>query len=445
MSLLETDRFTSVKTQPYNGSARKVAVKKAHVVPDASLSGMDNIKKEAKRIASLLKAPLSPDRTIQEKRDAALELQITRLGLAIGEEVEKRLHYTKNVVDYYQKNKSATEFRYFQIGRSQQLMQGYREIIAEIRAVGGSIVEHPYSSPEAVQMLKETVENFYPSDWIQASNAAGPMAIVSGPKDATPHYAHRKHWARNTSEKNSLGKDSVYITENGLEEILQGLRVHDDSIQVESVPFEIGEHVLYGFTYNSREFFNPDEHAADENGKPIGDDWILDTYRYEDEAGDYEGKYFRFNYREGETIPTLMLPVSDDTTYPVAYHEFMHRLEETLQNGVLKRQQIAFLARRTADENGNRRPISNIHSDGYSPVGESPEDFQWGIPKGREGDFVIPYISREYLISGNREVLAVGAEMLFAEALGGFLGLDEEYEKIDTDHRGFVLGIFATA
>ena len=447
MSSIRTDVMQHETDFVYQGSTHPVSVslKNSHVIPDDDLRGMANIIHESKRLAALLKAPINPDREAQDKVDAALELQITRLGLAIGEEVESRLHYNATVVQFYKKSLTANRFLQWQEGLRQKFAQAYREVIAEIRSVGGAIVQHPYSDPEVGEILSHTVSLDYPSDWIQASNAAGPMAVVSGPENSTPHYAHRKHWARNTIAKNSLGRDSAYITENSLEETLRSIRVHDPSVKVESVPFEIGEHILYGFTFNSREFFNPEVHDADENGKPVGDDWILDDFTYGGEPESDEGTYFRFNYREGETIPTLMLPVNDVLAYPTAYHEFMHRLEETLNNGVLKRQQIAFLARRTADDKGNRRPVSNIHSDGYSPAGETPEDFQWSIPKGREGDFVIPYISREYLTSGNREVLAVGAEMLFAEALGGFLGLDEEYEKIDRDHRGFVLGIFAAA
>lgn len=444
MSSIRMDVIQHETDFVYQGSIRPVSLSNSRVIPDEHLRGMVNIIKESKRLAALLKDPINSDREAQVKVDAALELQITRLGLAMGQEAENRAGYNPEIMERA-KSTSAQVLRATQENMRRKLVRAYQEIIAEIRSVGGSLISHPYSSPEAVKMLAATSAQYYPSDWIQASNAAGPIALVRGPKDALPNYVHRKHWERDTTVKNSLVQEAVYVTADGLEEMFSRLHAHDDSIRLESVPFEIGPHVLYGFTYNSREFFNPEIHDVDEDGKPVGDEWIYDTFRYDNEEPDYEGTYFRFNYRVGETIPTLTLPDSPEMARPAAYHEFMHRLEETLNNGVLKRQQIAFLARRTVDENGKLNPVSNICLDTYEEAGTDPSSFRFDIPKGRAGDFVIPYISREYLASGNREVLAVGAEMLFAEALGGFLGLDEKYEKIDKDHRGFVLGIFATA
>lgn len=445
MSSIETDVMQQETDVPSQGLEGPVFLSKnSHVVPDGNLYGMKNIKQEAAYLARLLKSPLNPDREAQARFDAALEVRITRLGLAMGQEADNRAGYNPEILERA-KAESEHVFRLTQEKMRGKLVRAYREIIAELRTVGGTLVAHPYSSPEAVKMLAATSAQHYPSEWIEASNAAGPIALVSGPKNALPNYVHRKHWARNTEVKNSLIQEAVYVTADGLEEMLSSLQAHDDSVRLESVPFEIGPHVLYGFAYNSRELFNPEIHEVDEEGKPVGDEWIFDTFRYDNEDPDYEGTYFRFNYREGETLPTLTLPDDPRMAYSAAYHEFMHRLEETLNNGVLKRQQIAFLDRRTRDEMGNRRPISNICFASYEEPGDEPQNFRFDIPKGREGDFVIPYVSREYLASGNREVLAVGVEMLFAEALGGFLGLDEEYERMDKDHRGFVLGIFATA
>lgn len=441
MSTLELDALHNIS---FDGSLHPVKVKGTKVLPHDDLSGMENIKAEASRISKLLKEPLNPNRSEQAKRDVEIEAQITRLGLAIGEEAERRACYNERVINYYKK-KGEQRFHLFKSSVSRALADEYKKIIAEIREVGGSISTHPYSTQEMVDLFGYTVEQHYPSDWIQASNDAGTFALVKGEAGSTPHYAHRKHWERNLEVKNSLIRDTMYVPADRLEYMFNGLRANDHSINIESVPFEIGDQLFHGFTFNSRELFDPEVHEMDENGKPVGDEWIFDTFRYGNDDPDYEGTYFRFDYQAGETIPTLTLPDDEYFTPSTAYHEFIHRLEETLHNGVLKRQQIAFLARRTSTRSGGTRPVSHIGEDKYEKVVNDPAAFQIEVPKGREGDFVIPYISREYLAAGNREVLAVGAEMLFAEALGGFLGLDAQYEKIDEDHRGFVLGIFATA
>lgn len=66
------------------------------------------------------------------------------------------------------------------------------------------------------------------------------------------------------------------------------------------------------------------------------------------------------------------------------------------------------------------------------------------IEYARQADFMDVYVGREYVTSSHREVLSTGAEAMFHGNFGGFVGLDENY-KADLDHRGFVLGVFATA
>lgn len=110
-----------------------------------------------------------------------------------------------------------------------------------------------------------------------------------------------------------------------------------------------------------------------------------------------------------------------------ATHELTHRLEHA--NHQLGYLEEAFLRRRCRDENGQlrpARPIAHMRSE-----------------RARDGGFVNPYVGKVYPTTTFHEVLSTGTEAVFSGSYGGLVG--RFGEKMDPDHRAFVLGCLAVA
>lgn len=122
-----------------------------------------------------------------------------------------------------------------------------------------------------------------------------------------------------------------------------------------------------------------------------------------------------------------------DPNYAFALHEFGHRMEKVLPN--LKAQERAFLERRTGKnkDNWNYNMIKQtISEDG------STEYYH-------DGGFVLPYVGREYG-NGASEVFTVGMEAVFGGNYGMLKGYSRDASRnvSDSDHRGFILGILSS-
>ena len=110
-----------------------------------------------------------------------------------------------------------------------------------------------------------------------------------------------------------------------------------------------------------------------------------------------------------------------------ATHELTHRLEDA--NHQLGYLEDAFLRRRCRDEDGQLRPAR--------PIGRMRSE------RARDGGFVNPYVGKVYPTMTFHEVLSTGTEAVFSGSYGGLVG--RFGEKMDPDHRAFVLGCLAVA
>ena len=110
-----------------------------------------------------------------------------------------------------------------------------------------------------------------------------------------------------------------------------------------------------------------------------------------------------------------------------ATHELTHRLEDA--NRQLGHLEDAFIRRRCRDEDGAVRPARPI-------PGMRSE-------RARDGGFVSPYVGKEYPTMTFHEVLSTGTEAVFSGSYGGLVG--RLGERMDPDHRAFVLGCLAVA
>lgn len=126
------------------------------------------------------------------------------------------------------------------------------------------------------------------------------------------------------------------------------------------------------------------------------------------------------------------LTVPSPKTRPIearatATHELTHRLEDANRHlGLLE---DAFIRRRCRDEEGQLRPAKPIE--------------HMRSERARDGGFVTPYVGKVYPTTTFHEVLSTGAEAVFSGSYGGLVG--RFGERMDPDHRAFVLGCLALA
>lgn len=497
------------------GHSPHVTVQAGKVQPFEKPMSMEEIKTEAKEISTLLHAPCHPDPTKQDEIDAELEKRVTRLGLAIGEEVDRRANFdTEEAEKEYgnaeleqlkeqlegtrkelvssmtelgrfqkslgdkptpeeeaeiQRLKKPTERHHAELKKLQwqvnnknlevefnkgknatpteeRLSQACREVLAEIRPVGGTIEAHPLSDAEAVQKLQDTVGAHYPSAWIGASEKSGKTVLKASANRGS--YIHEETYDAESSEDVIAANGALCEEESKVNEIY-GLLTEDGdtgSVTLPGHPFMNGDMSCRVLMYDKRVAFDPSTDEAGADGKPRGEGWQYGRVTTYDDNGNMtpseDKKWYRIQTNPGKTIPTIHIPpVADPTSSALAYHEFCHRAELTLGEkdsrgaGLLERQQEAFLKRRTTTEDGNRESLTYIGA---------PSNSIFDAEIGRPSDFMIAYVGKEYLTAYSREVLPVGAEAAFGNRFGSFHGLGEKGKK-DLDHRGFTLGIFATA
>lgn len=402
---------------------------------------MPEIKVQAQALSELLHTPVLSDPAKQDILDAELEKQVTRLGFAIGLEVDKRANF--NQVE------ARIEYLFLEMGTDEKtptenrLSEACREIIAEIRSVGGTFTATEFSKPDELRRLQETVGTYFPSSWIDASEKSGPLAVKAS--NDRGHYT-----ARETYDSDDIDETIEIYKFSLLEEYganyLHAKLIEDGDITssyLAGYPFESKGLPLQVLCHKAREAFNPRKDLMGINGKPIGEGWKYGYVIDEFSTVNLSSKqWYRIKTRPGQYVPTIYVPPVDKTgSTSLYYHEFCHRAEDTVgekddhSRTILTRLQEAFLRRRTVDKNDNRDPLINL--------GVKTSDFE-KIELGRPSDFMISYVGKEYIVSYAREVLSVGSEALFENRFGSFHGLGKD-NKEDLDHRGFTLGIFATA
>jgi hypothetical protein len=75
-----------------------VSIKGETVAPAGNLNTFEEIKTEAAEISKLLAIPVDPDPEVQARIDSENEARVTRLGLAMGEEAERRVGFSRDAI-----------------------------------------------------------------------------------------------------------------------------------------------------------------------------------------------------------------------------------------------------------------------------------------------------------------------------------------------------------
>lgn len=323
----------------------------------------------------------------------------------------------------------------------ERMSAGYASVIADIRPCGGIVANHELSDPQALDLLNATVGKHYPSDWLKSSVEYGEMAVAPS-KEYRARYAAHQFYPSEEGEGSAVQESfaGLVLADKAVDFIKkiteEGIAIHGHGTSFDNGD---GDYRVVEFAY--RKEFDPAVDEMDAAGVPVGEGWKYGYVPRTVPGGLHMPEqmvWYREPVNYGRVVPTVYLAPDKAGKLKrkaTAYHEFAHRVEDVVRNGIIEHLEEAFLVRRTTDANGNREELSMMH----------PGDGTFsGTELGRKGTFMMHYIGKEYLTHRSREVLAIGSETLFAGSYGSFMGLDGKH-KPDLDHRGFTLGIFAVA
>lgn len=480
------------------------------VVASHGLKTIKEMRREARLLSVFLKTPHDHHGEDQSKDYREMEKRITRLGLALGEEAEKRARFSSDVFkadiadigneltkaeqaharavkemeaarsNYRQakRNESSSDSSYpaglrilyarvkeseegayaaylnlqhlkaseaqrvetIRQHAAERLSKAYASVIADIRPVGGFIGEHEFSESEPLEVLRSTVGRHYPSDWLKASANAGPLVVAETIFANRAKYSAHQFYPADPSTGHVVQESFAGLVESeSAVDLLDRMKDEGIKIHGHGTSFDNGDRNYRFIEFAKREPFDPDIDLQDEDGVPLGTGWKFGYVPRTVPGGLHlpnEKVWYREPVNYGRSVSTIFLaPESFDMRKreATAYHEFSHRVEDVVRNGIIEHLEEAFLVRRTTYADGTREELTEMKpGDGTLS----------GTELGRRGTFMMHYIGKEYLNHRSREVLSIGAEALFAGSYGSFLGIDGLHPA-DLDHRGFVLGVFA--
>ena len=312
------------------------------------------------------------------------------------------------------------------------LSDGYRQALAEIRPMGGSITTLGTSNSRATKVLNEAAD-YYPTEWVDASNTAGNLRAKStsgrahygalvAQKKRTKIAANHGHYGTEPPTVDA-GSHLMWEHEEGPDHLGNSTwRAYYVSVR-RHPNWGYGESMTgtppRGWTQRAETFTDGTEITV----------WIKPRTRLKADSYTSELTIDKSTYQQTVTTPGLS----------TATHEFAHRSEH--MRPALGGLQEAFLKRRTSNPDGSRHELERYH-------GSTRE-------KVRPDDFANQYIgkvytgSRDTMVStgehspAHREVLSCGMESLFTGSNGGLVGVGRY--KADPDMRNFILGTLATA
>lgn len=369
--------------------------------------------------------------------DSLREQWSTELDEANDNNYEAVEHFTAmEVIADAERRKERSRREVFDSKTAEALSSAYRQVIADMRSVGGEIrVTEKASNPETIKKLEETVGQHYPSAWLKTSSSFNEIR-VKGQFGARAHYGHDL----DQPEEDGEIRDKEVLLLLFSDSDLSKLRESPGSVKdLKGRPFkaELGTTKVYSISV--RVPFDSQLSEAAPDGSPLDKTNFHYGYTVNEKytgLSDTKGWYSISTHKTATGSEILMDTESSDSTY---YHEFAHRAEYVVPNNAITRQEEAFLRRRTTNTQDNiREELSFIYAPASSNISE--------IEVGRRDNFLHHYMGKEYLSSNSREVLSMGAEAIFAGKFGALAGVRNDlYDQADLDYRAFVLGIFAAA
>lgn len=271
--------------------------------------------------------------------------------------------------------------------------QAAKDVLSELREMGGDHPFHPKSQKPAVKAVNEALGCF-PADWVARSAGEGEGLFLRHTKGRA-HYAHRT-----TQKFNEVGKmpPMSYSCTAAPNE--------DFDEYVAQVSAKGAKVRTFGASGKMRNAKVLEVVSVNPGSRKV--ELLVDAG-----TGKKQVSY--------ETVSVLTTDKTVDTTI----HELSHRMEYT--NPRLKRMESAFYWRRTRGEDGWTEETVPYNGAGDEMV--------------RPDGFVDEYVGRDYGGSAY-EVMSIGMEGVFAGDFGALRGVD--VKRSDEDHRAFVLGVLAT-
>lgn len=419
---------------------------------DKHINKTNDTFKEAVRVQTLNLMDIRNNRNDSAEKKAEREELKQALAAKVGE-ISVELISAKE-----RRNDIIHKIRDFSMEQRAQLADKYREVLGELRPMGGALTNlSEKSAPKAVRMLNAAMRNF-PSDWIADSNAAEGLMRVKHTKSRA-HYIHRAA----QPEAKMMQQVSCSVAPAGwtppaddptYEGWVRGSELTEDSLVSYAGVQALKSHVLTGTIERAQAlgrevWIVPDyemrTYYPGIDTPPKGRGWekatVLRGARWNADTGGYVGGEKRQVWRrKRSTKVTLTVSVEAELSANeeahmigepgegTATHEFAHRVEFT-RKGITALEN-AFLTRRTTLPNGER---------------EAKVAYQGRISELCYGDaFTHVYMGRTYPRSEAKEILSCGVEGLFGGSFGGLMGLHHQY-KADLDMRNFILGTLASA
>lgn len=303
-----------------------------------------------------------------------------------------------------------------------------RQAIKELRSVGEvapQVREHQKNKGTA-EFFTSSVQEVFPTAWIQNSNDMGEVLLKESPKRA--HYNFHAIQRKRVKEIHTAQEirradwkpDPRDITKAEWKVIDAG----SDFNEWEGPVYEQYRSGWRSYSWDS------------EKGQPKGSGWVkgrhaVENYKDGHITVEYEEGWFRKmssmkTVEETSQAEIRLMKTRDEEAARVAVHEFAHRCEDA--NPHLKVLEERFLSRRTTNPDGSREKLVRYGTG-------TPAEYV------REDSFVNIYMGKQY-DHDNREILSMGSEAVFSGTNGGLLGIGTQ--RKDPEMRSFILGLYAS-
>ena len=325
-----------------------------------------------------------------------------------------------------------------------RLADAYREVLAEVRPMGGELGWHEKTDKAAKELFNTAAEN-YPSDWIEKAGV-GPQPIGKISK-ARAHYIRSKFAEtrrRVPATRGALisGGTAEDINREIDAELLDnqflGITAEERARIVKDGMENPGEKVYARFTHYEAHMVygsEPDREV------PRGRGWE----RYDRDYGEHRRTFWRRPRMKMETVSGVSAPeITSDRDpvhvndkpggYATATHELAHRMEHKVPG--IAQLESEFLARRAAGES-----LTRIYKGGRN------------AEMGYADDLPLHYAGKVYPGTGgdrdggqHYELLSCATQGMFGGDHGGLIGLhgDGTQYSRDDDYRSWALGVLAT-
>ena len=323
--------------------------------------------------------------------------------------------------------------------RSQQalaaLADSYREVLAEVRPMGGELTWNDRTSKQARAVFGDAARN-YPSQWIeQAQNGPAPYGRIG---------TSRAHYARDglrTVKKRVDSTTSAWVAQDDFAKFVsdhsdptsgRALTAQERDRAMAAFKANPGDEVAVKVTqYDTRPIsnLNPDT-------PPKGRGWTRMSGQGRDRWVRPRTRMSVAEIERGPEITTAARPVrvaGAHPAYATAVHELAHRFEHAVPQ--IASLEGEFLSRRAGP-------------------GSTPTTIYKGTREvGHADDLPLHYAGKVYLnrngedMGEHYELMSCGTQGLFGGDHGGLIGLHGDGTQFsrDDDYRSFVLGVLATA